>query len=750
MRFKQLLLLFLFLGAGLLLSPSVQGNEVEAQSSVEQLEAQLPQATGEEKGLILTQLVEAYRDNNPQLSLDYAEQALAAFAKYPDPERHITVLNNMAWALISLGQYEQAQARTDQSQTLSKNVDYKRGLYVAVTMQGIIYWRTADYQSALKNFEQALEIAKEQDDTRGIANTTNYIAIIHQNLGDTKKALEYFQSTFELQQQIGEEKGIAVSLNNLANIHGTSGNYSLALDYQLKSLTIRERINDIPGLAQVLGNIGLTYFYLEDYDKALSYLQRALGYYETLQDKLGIAEMLTSLGAVHQRKHQFDAALHQYQSALDLAKEVDDVAMMARIKIDIASAYIELGDANLAKHYSEPALQNIINLNIIPLQVNALLVSAKIARLQGETTQAIHLAHRSLELAIDIEDKRMERDVYQYLYQIYKDKGDPAEALHYLELFKQVNDEMFNSESDQRVAFLLSHFEAEKREQQIKLLQADQSLKHKEIEQQRYTRNVWIASLCAGFAFILLFVKRMHQNKINRSLNENIKSQRELIQAVAHEFRAPLARVQLAFDMLEDSLRGDNTKALSNKINDGLNELEKLVKEALDFIQLENKARALHTSEIKLGNMLSQQLESHVDLYGDIHFELTEKGPQPCIVQADSHQLNRAVSNIIRNAARFAETQVHVTLNNLSQHYEICIEDDGPGIPVAERQRVLEPFVRLDLSRCRDSGGVGLGLSLAKKISEAHGGKLSIGSSSLGGAKLTIRCPKNPPANNNA
>ncbi|WP_105201356.1 MULTISPECIES: tetratricopeptide repeat protein [unclassified Pseudoalteromonas] len=750
MRFKLVLLLFLLLGTGLWLSTSVQGNDGTEQNSVAQLEAQLPQAKGADKSLILTELVEAYRDNNPPRSLDYAEQALAIFAKYPNAKRQITVLNNMAWAHITLGQYEQAQARTDQSQALSKEADYKRGLYVSVTMQGIIYWRTANYQSALKNFEQALEIAEEQKDTRGIANTTNYIAIIHQTLGEPKKALEYFQSAFELQQQIGEEKSIAVSLNNLANIHGTSGNYSLALDYQLKSLTIRERINDVPGLAQVLGNIGLTYFYLEDYDMALSYLQRALGYYETLQDKLGIAEMLTNLGAVHQRKHQFDAALHQYQSALELAQELDDVAMMARIKIDIASAYIELGDAGLAQEYAEPALQKIIDLKIIPLQANALLVSAKTARLKGEITQAIHLTNRSIEVATDVEDKRMVRDAYQYLYQIYKDKNELAEALHYLELFKQVNDEMFNSESDQRVAFLLSHFEAEKREQQIKLLQADQSLKRSEIEQQRYTRNVWIASLCASFAFILLFVKRMHQNKINRSLNENIKSQRELIQAVAHEFRAPLARVQLAFDMLEDSLNGDNGKLLTTKINNGLTELEKLVKEALDFIQLENKSRALHTSEIKLGNLLSRQLESHVDLYADIHFELTEKGPQPCVVQADSHQLNRAVSNIIRNAARFAETQVHVTLNNLAHHYEICIEDDGPGIPVAERQRVIEPFVRLDLSRCRDSGGVGLGLALAKKISEAHGGKLIVGSSSLGGAKLTIRCPKKPPTINNA
>ncbi|MEO2279884.1 tetratricopeptide repeat protein [Pseudoalteromonas pernae] len=714
--------------------------------SAQELEQSLAQASDANKGELLTALVEAYRDNNPTKSLEYGEQALIVFAQFPDAKRHATVLNNMAWTLVSMGDYERAQSMITQSKSLAQRNDDQRGIYVAMTMQGIVYWRTADYQSALKQFELAQEIAKQQNDTRGIANTTNYIAIIYQTLGQPKQALTYFQQAHELQLELGEQKSIAVSLNNIANIHGTSGNYSLALDFQLKSLKIREEINDIPGLAQILGNIGLTYFYLQDYDLALSYLQRSLGHYETLKDKLGIAETFTSLGGVHQRKQQYEAALHQYRSALEIAQQLEDPVLVSRVNIDIASAYIELNEPALAKEHAQPALQHITEMQVMPLQANALLVNAKIAKLENDFERAVHLTNRSLSVAQEVDDKRLTKEAYEFLYMLFKDKGDYQQALAYLEQFKTVNDEMFNAESDQRVAFLLSHFEAEKREQQIKLLQADQSLKQKEIAQQRYTRNVWIAALCALFAFVLLLVNRIHQSRINRSLNENIQSQRELIQAVAHEFRAPLARVQLAFDMLEDSFNQPNTQTLSHKINDGLSELEKLIKEALDFIQLDSKARTLHLSEVSLGNLLSRLLESHVDLYPQVEFDLSEKGKQPCIVQADALQLNRAVSNIVRNAARFAKSQVTITLINHASHYDIVVEDDGPGIPVAQRKRVVEPFVRLDLSRCRDSGGVGLGLALAKKICEAHNGTLSIGASSLGGAKLTIHCPKQHPA----
>ncbi|WP_206484296.1 tetratricopeptide repeat protein [Thalassotalea sp. G2M2-11] len=723
---------------------NAHGLAIDHASSIEELEQQVKNAQAKDKGELLTQLVTKYRDNNPLKCLMYGEQALDIFTQYPSDKNKITVLNNLAWAHISLGEYEQAQARTSNSKELSTRTNNKRGLYVSLTMQGIIYWRTADFQSALKQFKLALDIANAQQNKRNIANTTNYIAIINQTLGRPKIALENFRRAFEIHQQLGEKKSIAVSLNNIANIHGTSGNYSLALDYQLKSLSIRESINDIPGLAQILGNIGLTYFYLEDYDLALKYLQRALGHYQTLKDKLGIAESLTSLGAIHQKKKQFDAALHQYNEALQIADELSDPAMVARINIDIASAYIELNNTELAHQHAQPALTKINELNIIPLKANALLINAKVAKLEGNIDHALQLVENSLSISNETQDKRLIRDAYKFLYLLFKEQQNPTQALAHLEQFKQLNDEMFNSQSDQRIAFLLSHFEAEKREQQIKLLEADQTLKEKEIKQQRSTRNAWIAALLATFAFILMLVKRFHQKKINQSLSENIKSQRELIQAVAHEFRAPLARVQLAFDMLEDSLTERPPKKLSDKINNGLNELEKLLKEALDFIQLENKSRSLVTSEISLGNTLSRLLESHIDLYPNTHFELSETGEQPCLVKADSHQLSRAISNIIRNGARFAKSQVKITLNNLKQHYEIIIEDDGPGIPINERERVLEPFVRLDLSRCRDSGGIGLGLALAKKIIEAHCGRLVIGQSTLGGAKLTIRCPKIP------
>ena len=103
--------------------------------------------------------------------------------------------------------------------------------------------------------------------------------------------------------------------------------------------------------------------------------------------------------------------------------------------------------------------------------------------------------------------------------------------------------------------------------------------------------------------------------------------------------------------------------------------------------------------------------------------------------------LRRAVSNLLRNAVRHAKGRVAVLGEAAGGTLRLHVDDDGPGMPEADRARVLEPFVRLDAARSRDAGGAGLGLALASRLAEAHGGSLSVGDAPLGGARLTLTLP---------
>ncbi|MEJ7834415.1 MAG: ATP-binding protein [Nocardioides sp.] len=124
--------------------------------------------------------------------------------------------------------------------------------------------------------------------------------------------------------------------------------------------------------------------------------------------------------------------------------------------------------------------------------------------------------------------------------------------------------------------------------------------------------------------------------------------------------------------------------------------------------------------------------------------QVTATAP-PVRVHGDPVQLAQVLRNLADNAARHAKGRVDLRLRTDGAHAVIEIEDDGPGIPQADRERVFERFVRLDESRTRSSGGTGLGLAIAREITAVHGGTLTV-EEGIRGARLVLRLPHRPDA----
>ena len=104
-------------------------------------------------------------------------------------------------------------------------------------------------------------------------------------------------------------------------------------------------------------------------------------------------------------------------------------------------------------------------------------------------------------------------------------------------------------------------------------------------------------------------------------------------------------------------------------------------------------------------------------------------------------QLGRVVRNLVDNAARHAQSRVGISLATDHGVVALTVDDDGPGIPEGDRDRVFERFTRLDDGRARDAGGLGLGLSMVKAIVEQHDGTVAVEESPLGGARLLVQLP---------
>jgi len=121
--------------------------------------------------------------------------------------------------------------------------------------------------------------------------------------------------------------------------------------------------------------------------------------------------------------------------------------------------------------------------------------------------------------------------------------------------------------------------------------------------------------------------------------------------------------------------------------------------------------------------------------------ELSLDQPNKLVVPIRPNALRRCLGNLIANGARYG-THVWLTSRNVEDGIDILVDDDGPGIPLAERDHVFQPFIRLDASRNPTTGGIGLGLTIARDVARSHGGDVRLETSPQGGLRARVHLPK--------
>ena len=226
-----------------------------------------------------------------------------------------------------------------------------------------------------------------------------------------------------------------------------------------------------------------------------------------------------------------------------------------------------------------------------------------------------------------------------------------------------------------------------------------------------------------------------HINRMADRLALTARRNRELNQAVSHDLKTPLARLHFALALLPEDAR--STEAAGD-IQQAVDDLESLTEELLEYHRLEGRNGT--PAEWQAVDV-SALIDRLVELLRPSQSVALPSPRSALQLRLEAQDFQRLVQNLLTNAAHYGRRQIHIEQGERDGLWWLSIEDDGPGIPAAERERVLEPFVRLDTARNLNRSGHGLGLAICASLAKAAGGTLELGDSRWSGLRVTLQLP---------
>jgi len=235
-------------------------------------------------------------------------------------------------------------------------------------------------------------------------------------------------------------------------------------------------------------------------------------------------------------------------------------------------------------------------------------------------------------------------------------------------------------------------------------------------------------------------------NDMAERIERLIAGQKELMANISHELRSPLTRIRVALELLP---RSGATQARLKDVEADLDELERLIEDVLTATRLEATGRPPHPERVEAQRLL-EDLAERARLDPRLGPDRVRIAPgEPVELEADPALLRRALWNLVDNAAKYGAPPVRLAAVRHDSTVALSVSDEGPGIPLEERERVLAPFYQMDHARTpgRSARGFGLGLTLASRVAQVHHGVITIAAAeTINGAERGCRVTLTLPA----
>ncbi len=635
-------------------------------------------------------------------------------------------------ALYEANEPKKALLFIEETERLSKSLNYTKGLAEVNYYKARIYSDKNDYYNAIDNFSKSKQFFQKINDTLGIAKINNSLGLIEISRGNYATGLEHSLSAIKIFEEKNLRKDLSVAYNNLAEAYYNTQQVDKALEYNFKALNVREQLRDSSGMKMSNKNIAMLYSMRKEHRKAIEYYETVLSLLNPNKDKALRGEILPRIGDQYLNFKEYDKAEDYLDEGLAYNRSIKNNEGILRALNSIGNLHLQQNKTKLAE--------------------SQILEAHQLAKSSSDKNEVL----KNLKLLVTLDSTRNKfQSAFQWQRQYYalKEELEQQNQPKIPVNTDSIKEDM--SENGNRDLFINSE---------------ENNANKNELKKLKAISYILIAAfLIVSTILLLIYLKRKNTVKYTQELeakNEQIQIQNEaileqtrhledinkakdrLFSIVSHDLKDSISSIKGFLDLLkEDSISKEEFNELIPELSENANNASLLLYNLLNWSKsqmqnLEPNPDLFNIQEVFHNKM--SLVEPKIEQKRIVLIDESQRD----FVYADKSMIEIVIQNLITNAVKFSRVGDIITISNKEQNGKslICVEDTGVGMSKENLNKIFRGN-NFTTVGTKNEKGTGLGLTICKELVELNKGRIWVESTQNVGSKFYVELPKAQPIN---